>query len=460
MNSMTTDKKKAKVLVVDDEEMIRTQVKWALSEDYQVLLAEDVDVALKILRDEKPHIMLLDLGLYPSSSAGEEGMDLLQTAIVISPQTKIVVITGNESKENALRAIKMGAHDYYHKPINAEELRIIVHRAYHIQTLEQENLELQRKIERESKFEDIIGNCPQIREVFSLLRKVAPTNVTLLIYGESGTGKELVARAVHFQSTRSKKPFMAINCGAIPENLLESELFGYEKGAFTGAYTTRKGKLEVADGGTIFLDEVGELPSLLQVKLLRFLQEREIERVGGRQPIKLDVRILAATNKDLRKEIEQGNFREDLYYRLSEVSVMLPPLRERGDDIILLATFFLNQFSQENNKAIRGFSKEAIRAMQEYSWPGNVRELENKVKRAVIITQEKMVSLKDLDIGTEPQRIVTLQEARERIEKDILMHALRRNKGNITQAAREVGVSRPTLHELLKRYSIEADSYK
>lgn len=458
--AMLTDKEKTKILVVDDDEPIRKQIKWALSEEYYVLLAEDVDAALKLLKEEKPSIMLLDLGLSPYSSSGEEGMDLLQAAVVTSPGTKIIIVTGNESKENALKAIKMGAHDYYQKPINAEELKIIIRRALHIQKLEQENLELQKKIEQESKFENIIGNCPQIEEIFSLLRKVAPTNVTVLIYGESGTGKELVARAIYRQSTRCSKPFMAINCGAIPENLLESELFGYEKGAFTGAYATRKGKFELAEGGTIFLDEIGELPPMLQVKLLRFLQEREIERVGGRQPIKLDVRILAATNRDLKKEIERGNFREDLYYRLSEVSLSLPPLRERGDDIILLATFFLNKFSQENNKVLRGFSKEAVQAMQGYSWPGNIRELENKIKRAVIMAQEKVIHPQDLDLEGETSPILTLQEVRERTERNVITYALRRNKGNITQAAKEVGVSRPTFHDLLKRYGIDADAYK
>ncbi len=456
---MLTDQEKARILVVDDEEPIRKQIKWALSDEYHVLLAENEYIALKLLKTEKPHILLLDLGLSPSPG-GEEGMELLQKAVEMSPQTKVIIVTSNESKENALKAIKMGAHDYYQKPINVEELKVIIRRAFHVQRLEQENLELQRKMEGESKFEDILGNCEQIRELFGLLKRVAPTNVTVLIYGESGTGKELVARAIHYQSLRRGKAFVAINCGAIPENLLESELFGYEKGAFTGAYTTRKGKLEVADGGTIFLDEIGELSPLLQVKLLRFLQEREIERVGGRQPIKLDIRVLAATNRDLKKEVERGNFREDLYYRLSEVSITLPPLRERGDDIILLATHFLNKFSQEHKKAIRGFSKEAMRAMLEYEWPGNIRELENKIKRAIIMAQDKVILPQDLDLSIGTGSILTLQEVRERAERDLIIQALRRNKGNITQAAREIEVSRPTFHDLLKRYGINADEFK
>jgi two-component system NtrC family response regulator len=460
MDTIVNDKEKAKVLVVDDEEPIRTQIKWALSEDYQILLAEDTDAALKILKDEKPPVMLLDLGLSSYSPGGEEGMDLLQITNKVNPQTKIIIITSNESKETALRAIKMGAHDYYNKPINVDELKVIIKRTLHVQMLEQENLELQRKLEGESKFEDIVGNCNQMQEVFALLKRVAPTNATLLIYGESGTGKELIARAVHFQSQRAKKPFTTINCGAIPDTLLESELFGYEKGSFTGAYATRKGKLEVADGGTIFLDEIGELPPLLQVKLLRFLQEREVERIGSRQTLKLDVRALAATNKDLKREVERGNFREDLYYRLGEITVTLPPLRERRDDVILLANFFLNKFSQEYNKALRGFSTDAIRVIQEYKWPGNVRELENKIKRAIIMAQDKLILPQDLDIGGDFKQILTLQEVRERAEKDLVIHALRRNKGNITQAAKEIGVSRPTFHDLLKRHGIEADDYK
>ena len=448
-----------KVLIVDDDQGIRDQLMWALKEQYQVLLAEDAATAVEIVSEQRPQVVALDISLSPFEQ-NEEGFEVLRKTMEIDPRIKVIMITGNEMKDLALKAVNMGAYDYFNKPIDLSEMKIIIGRAITIQRLERENEQLIEKLEAERRFHNIIGSCPQMMKVFDLVDRVATTNATVLVFGESGTGKELVAKAIHRQSMRQVKPFVPINCGAIPENLLESELFGYEKGAFTGAVERRKGRFELADGGTIFLDEIGELSPALQVKILRFLQEREIERVGGRESIELDVRIIAATNKDLQQEMEKGNFREDLYYRLSVVSIDLPPLRDRGDDIVLLANSFLQHFNKEYGKNIGSFSSESLLQLQNYGWPGNVRELENRVKRAVIMSRAKRVLPEDLDLQVAQKGgRLTLREARDRLEKKMITETLLRNRANISRSARELGVSRATLYDLLGKYEISKEEY-
>lgn len=443
------------ILVVDDEESIRKQMKWALSRDYEVLLAQDRETALRLLKERRPRLVALDIVLCPYSRDEGEGMELLEDIVEFDPRTKVIMITGNDKRDNALRAIKMGAYDYYLKPLDVEELKVIIKRALYIQKLEEENERLSLELEAKYKFEDIIGTCAQMEEIFGLIRRVSPTDVTVLIDGESGTGKELVARAIHYSSPRKDKPLGVINCGAIPENLLESELFGHEKGSFTDAYTRKIGKFELANKGTIFLDEIGELSLPLQVKILRFLQERVIERVGGSEQIELDERIIVATNTDLKKRMQEGTFREDLYYRLSVVTISLPPLRERGEDILLLANSYLARFSQGSSKKIKGFSKETQKAINEYSWPGNVRELENKIRRAVILTNNSLISSEDLglEVGKDKQARL-LKEARVQLDIKFIKEALAKGKGNMSLAAKMLGITRPTLYDLMRKYGI------
>lgn len=447
------------ILVVDDEESIRKQMNWALSQDYEVFLAQDRDTALKLLKETRPKLVSLDIALSVHSDDKREGMQLLEDIVKFDPKIKVIMVTGNDERDNVLKAIKMGAYDYYLKPIDVEELKVIIKRALYIQKLEGENERLTLELEERHKFEDIIGTCPQMKEIFDLIRKVSSTDVTVLINGESGTGKELVAKAIHYCSPRRDKPFGVINCGAIPENLLESELFGHEKGSFTDAYIRKLGKFELANKGTIFLDEIGELSLPLQVKLLRFLQERVIERVGGSEQIALDVRIIAATNTDLKKRMQEGSFREDLYYRLSVVTICLPPLRERAEDTLLLANSCLNRFAQESNKKIKGFSKEAIKAINEYPWPGNVRELENKIRRAVILSGNSLISTEDLGLEISKENPAnSLKEAREELDVKFIKEALAKNKGNVSRAAKELGISRVSLYDLMKKYGINANN--
>lgn len=446
---------KDRILIVDDEEEIRKQLKWALADDYEVLEAPDKGSALNLVREKRPHLATLDISLDPSSKDGCEGMELLGEALGIDPKLKVIMLTGNDNRELTLRAIKMGAYDYYVKPINLEELKVIFKRALYIQKLELQNERLVRELEERHKFENIIGSCPGMQGVFSVIKRVSPTDVTVLINGESGTGKELVARAIHYCSPRKDKPLGVINCGAIPENLLESELFGHERGSFTDAYAQKIGKLELANQGTVFLDEIGEMSLALQVKILRFLQERVIERVGASEQIGLDLRIVAATNSDLKRKIQEGAFREDLYYRLSVVAISLPPLRERGEDIFLLAEHYLSRFCKENNKQIKGFGREAIKALAEYSWPGNVRELENKLKRAVILANNHQITLGDLGLeaGKDNQTRL-LKKAREQLDIKFIQEALAKNKGNVSQAAKEIGISRVSFYDLMRKYRI------
>jgi two-component system NtrC family response regulator len=447
---------KTKLLIVDDVEDIRTQMKWALAGEYEVFEAEDFSSAVELFETHRMPLVTLDLGLTSDPNGVEEGFRLLDEVLRFQRETKVVVITGQEQREHALRAISVGAYDFFNKPIQLDELNVVLRRARHVYDLERENRELQRASSSDS-FEGIVGFCPAIQDVFRAVRRVAGSDAQVLISGESGTGKELVARAIHRLSERASGPFVAINCGAIPENLLESELFGHEKGAFTGAHARRAGRIESSHRGTLFLDEVGELPVALQVKLLRFLQEHRLERVGGRQEIAVDVRVIAATNADLDREMKEERFREDLFYRLAVVRLALPPLRERGEDITVLAKIFLERFAAENKKSISGFSSEALEALKSHDWPGNVRELENRVKRAIIMAEGRKLTSADLELSSslgERYRNVTLKEAREELERDLIQRTLRKHNGNMTRTAAELQVSRPTLYELVEKLGI------
>jgi two-component system NtrC family response regulator len=446
---------KAKLLIVEDNSSIATQMKWALAQEYEVFLAEDRVSALKLFGEEMPPVVTLDLGLPPHPDGAEEGFQTLSGIIERDSFTKVIVITGQGEKENALKAIGKGAYDFFCKPIQIEELKIVLSRAFYLSRLERENRELQERLKIEP-FEEMIGTSPQIQTVFTSIRKVATSDAPVLITGESGTGKELAARAIHRLSNRKDGLFVAINCSAIPETLLESELFGHEKGAFTGAHIQRKGRFEKAHKGSLFLDEIGELPGHLQVKLLRFLQEQKIERIGGREEISVDVRIMAASNRDLKEAMKDGIFREDLYYRLGVVVISLPPLREREGDILVLATALLQRFSGENKRKITGFTQQAIRALESHAWPGNIRELENRIKRAVIMAEGSKITPKDLELVSpfEKYEGKGLKEAREALERDLIERSLSKHKGSITQAATELGISRPNLYDLMEKLGI------
>lgn len=446
---------KDKILIVDDDEGIRTQLNWALSPDYDVLLAENANQALEIAKKEKPDLVALDITLSPLEEE-KSGLDIIGDLLEIDPSVKVIMITGHDEKVNALKAVKLGAYDFYSKPVNLDELKIIIKRALHIQKLERENRKLMSRLEEDKKFEEIISSSPKMQEVFRIIKTVSVTDATVLVVGESGTGKEMVAKAIHNRSLRKDKPFVTINCGAIPETLLESELFGHEKGAFTDAQAQKKGKLEYANEGTVFLDEIGELTLPLQVKLLRFLQDHQIERIGGKNPIDLDVRVIAATNRSLLEEVNLRTFREDLYYRLSVITVNLPPLSERKDDIALLANSFLSKFCVEYNKPGLSFGDKAIARLKQYEWPGNVRELENKVRRAVILSQDKKISCADLGFEEEEKiKGTSLQEIKEQAEVERVKEALLRNAWNISKASKELDVSRTTLYNLMEKYDIK-----
>ena len=451
-----------KLLIVDDNQDIRKQLKWGFGNEYDVLQASDGNEGISLFKKQQPKVVTLDLGLPPHEEGTKEGFRCLEEILNHAPRTKVIVITGNDDKNNALRAVQLGAYDFFQKPIDLHELKIIVSRAFHLSSIEEENSRLQTALKQKSTgLEGIVGQCPPMMQVFSTIKKVATSDVAVFLTGESGTGKELVARAIHTLSLRASGPFIPINCGAIPENLLESELFGFEKGAFTGAHARVLGKFEYAHKGTLFLDEIGELPALLQVKLLRFLQEKVLQRVGGREDIIADTRIISATNIDIVKSIQDGKFREDLYYRTAVISIHLPPLRERGDDILLLAHLFLKRCGQEFSKKVRGFSPASIEALKSYDWPGNVRELENKIQRAVIMSDSAQLEPADLGINetTAGRRLPrrdreTLREARDRAEQETIISAISRNGGNIAKASEELEVSRPTLYDLLKKHGL------
>jgi len=448
-----------KLLIVDDDEEIRTQMKWALAKDYEVSLAEDRPSALENFRTVQPPVVLLDLGLPPHPGNPEEGLAVLSELLALDRLVKVVIVSGQGEKENALRAIGAGAYDFLSKPVDMEELKLLLKRCFNVVQLEKEYAAMQQLMGGDS-FEGMLGASPQMRPIFETIRKVATSDAPVLILGESGTGKEMVAKAIHQRSNNKTGPFIAINCSAIPETLLESELFGHEKGAFTGAHVQRKGRIESASGGTLFLDEIGEIPLPLQVKLLRFLQEQTIERVGGRQSIQINTRVVAATNADLKKNMLAGTFREDLFYRLAVVQMVLPPLRDRDNDVRLLAQFFLGRFAGQANKPNLAFDQDAIRALGRHNWPGNVRELENCVRRAAIMAEGRRVTASDLELNAAGggSNAVTLKDAREAVERQMVQQALKKHGGKIAPAAVELGLSRPTLYELMDKLGISKPS--
>ena len=452
---------KEKLLIVEDAEEIQAQLRWALATEYDIAAATDRASALESFKTAHPLVGLIDLGLPPSPTTPEEGLATLADLLAIDPLTKLVVVSGQSERNVARQAVGAGAYDFVTKPVNMEELKLVLRRCYHVAHLEREYREIRTRFERDT-FEGMLGTCPAMQLVFEAIRKVATTDAPVLIRGESGTGKELTARAIHQRSTRHAGPFIALNCSAIPETLIESELFGHEKGSFTGAHVQRKGRIESAAGGTLFLDEIGEISPAVQVKLLRFLQEQTVERIGGRQTLTVDARIVAATNVNLHQELGVGKFRDDLFYRLAVVQITLPPLRDRGDDIVLLAHAFLHQFAAPNHRRGLTFSDEALRTLRRYEWPGNVRELQNRIRRAVIMGDGRRISSADLEISASLPSGATdlgsLREARDRVEREMVQQALLRHRGKITAAAAELGISRPTLYELIARLGVERPS--
>ncbi len=447
---------KPKLLVVEDDTGLQRQLKWSY-EDQEVILAGDREAALEALRTHQPAVVTLDLGLPPDPDGVTEGFATLEAILATRPNTKVIVASGHGARESARRAIAMGAFDFYHKPVDIDELGLIVRRAYHVAELEAEN---RRLAEAGNNGDRVLGGivtaAPEMIKVARMVERVATANVSVMLLGASGTGKELLAKGLHNASTRAEGAFVAINCAAIPENLLESELFGYEKGAFTGAVKTQPGKIEMAEGGTLFLDEVGDIPLPLQVKLLRFLQERVIERVGGRKTIPVDVRIVCATHQDLDAMIAAGRFREDLFYRLAEIVVRIPGLKERPGDAVLLAQYFLTRFARENGRDFKGLTPDAIAAISDWPWPGNVRELENRMKRAVIMAEGSRLTAADLDlVNSSDEAALTLKVARENADRQAIRRAMLRADGNVSTAAKFLGVSRPTLYDLLKQYGLE-----
>lgn len=448
--------RRQKLLIVEDDLGLQKQLKWSY-EDFEVFCASNREEALTLLRAEEPDVVTLDLGLPPDPDGVTEGFAVLDEMLKLKPDTKIIVASGHDARESALRAISAGAWDFYHKPVDIDELHLIVRRAFHVRELEVQNALLQQPdSEGELLLGTILTASPEMMKVARTIERIAPADVSVLLLGASGTGKELLARGLHNASGRRDKPFVAINCGAIPENLLESELFGHEKGAFTGAVKTTEGKIELANGGTLFLDEVGDIPLALQVKLLRFLQERTIERIGGRKLIHVDVRVVCATHRNLSKMISDQTFRDDLFYRVAEVTVNIPPLAARTGDAILLAKHFVSRFAREMNPTIKGMSTSALTAIDAWTWPGNVRELENRIKRAVIMADGKFVTADDLDFSDEDEGelLLNLKAAREASDRKAIKRAIARTEGNISSAAKLLGISRPTLYDLLKQYDL------
>ena len=450
---------KPALLVIEDDAGLQAQLKWAYP-DFEVFVAGDRASALALLRSEAPAVVTLDLGLPPDPDGTSEGFAALDEILTLKPDTKVIVATGHGARGSALSAIARGAYDFYQKPVDIDALGLIVRRALQLHRIEAENRALASRIGEDNRvLGRMITAAPEMVKVARTIERVANTKVSVMLLGASGTGKELLARGVHEASGRAAHAFVAINCAAIPETLLESELFGHEKGAFTGAVKTTEGKIEQADGGTLFLDEVGDIPLQLQVKLLRFLQERVIERVGSRRSIAVDTRVVCATHQTLEQMISDGRFREDLYYRLAEIVVKIPTLAERPGDAALLAKTFLQRFAPEMNPQVRGFSADALAAIDAWNWPGNVRELENRIKRAVIMADGKLVTAADLDLAEpEPDAVLTLnlKSAREQADRKSIRHALARSEGNISQTAKLLGISRPTLYDLLKQYDLHA----
>ncbi len=445
-----------KLLVVEDDPGLQAQLKWAY-EDFDVIIAGDRASAMAALRAEEPAVVTLDLGLPPDPDGTTEGFAVLDEIMAIKPDTKVIVASGHGARESALQAIARGAYDFYQKPIDIEAIGLIVRRALQLHHIERENRVLATKSLGDRVLGRLITAAPEMVKVARTIERVANTNVSVMLLGASGTGKELLARGLHEASDRAGGSFVAINCAAIPENLLESELFGHEKGAFTGAVKTTEGKIEQAGGGTLFLDEVGDIPLQLQVKLLRFLQERVIERIGSRSSIAVDTRIVCATHQNLEAMIAAGTFREDLFYRLAEIVVKIPSLAERPGDATLLAKVFLARFSKEMNPSVKGFAADALAAIDGWPWPGNVRELENRVKRAVIMADGKLIAATDLDLAgpdAADAHVLNLKTAREESDRRVIRHALARSEGNISSTAKLLGISRPTLYDLLKQYEL------
>ncbi len=445
---------KPKLLIVEDDPTLRKQLQWALM-DHPLCFAEDQPSALSVFKKEAPQVVILDLGLPPEPNAATVGLEILRAILSLKPTTKVIVSSGNEERANAIEAIRSGAYDFYPKPVDQDVLRVIIDRAWNSFQLEEELLQLRDGIRPDSSFFGVVSSSPDMQKVCTLAERVANSAVSVVITGETGTGKDMMARAIHAASPRASGPFIAINCAAIPHNLLESELFGHEKGAFTGAHTQVIGKVELANKGTLFLDEIGDMPIMLQSKLLRFLQDRMVERIGGRKSIPVDVRVLAATNQDLGEMMKEGTFREDLYFRLNEVSINIPPLRERPGDAVLIASHLLKKAQLTMDKSIKGFTREALECIEAYPWPGNVRELENRIRRAVVMADQGYITVADLDLekveSANPEGTVpTLKEVREDAERRLLSRTLALTGNNIQEASRLMGVSRPTLYALMK----------
>lgn len=447
-----------KLLIVEDDLGLQRQLRWAY-EDYEVLGAGSRAEAIDLLRAEEPDVVTLDLGLPPDPDGTSEGFATLGEILALKPDTKVIVATGHGARESALRAIAGGAYDFYQKPVDIDELGLIVSRAFHVHALEKENARLAETASDDNRvLGRMITGAPEMLKVARTIERVANADVSVMLLGASGTGKELLARGVHDSSSRRNGAFIAINCAAIPETLLESELFGHEKGAFTGAVKTTEGKIEQANGGTLFLDEVGDIPLPLQVKLLRFLQERVIERVGGRRPIPVDTRVVCATHQNLEAMIANGSFREDLYYRLAEIVIRIPALAERPGDAVLLAKHFLTRFANDMNPQVKGLAPDALAVIDAWAWPGNVRELENRMKRAVIMSEGKLVTAGDLDLdgmGEDEPDVINLKTVREMADRKAIRRAIARTQGNISGAAKMLGISRPTLYDLLKQYEMQ-----
>jgi len=443
------------LLIVEDDPALQRQMKWAFDQ-YESVTAADREGALAQLRRVQPAVVTMDLGLPPHPDDPSEGFQLLQEMLAVAPDTKVIVLTGQNDRDNALKAIALGAYDFYSKPFQPEILALIIERAFRLHDLQMENKRLQ-SAQPQGPLGGILTRDPQMLRVRGIVERVAPTNATVMLLGESGTGKELLARGVHELSDRKNARFVAINCAAIPENLLESELFGYEKGAFTGASKQTPGKIEVAHRGTLFLDEIGDLPSALQAKILRFLQGRTIERIGGREEIPVDVRVVCATHQDLPAMIKEGRFREDLYYRLAEIVINIPPLRDRKGDAALLAHAFVRQFADEHRRGSMTLLPDALSAIESYPWPGNVRELQNCTKRAVIMADRPALQAADFGLApTNPDNEVkTLRQVRDEAEKDAIIRVLSWVNGNMSRAADLLGVSRPTLYDLINRFGLK-----
>jgi two-component system NtrC family response regulator len=456
MERITPATERPRLLIVEDDEGLQRQLRWAY-EDYEVIVAGDRASAIDALRAMEPAVVTLDLGLPPDPDGVSEGFAILEQMLALKPDTKIIVATGHGARESALRAVASGAYDFYQKPIDIDQLGLIVGRAFHLHAIEQENERLALGGGADATvLGGMVTASPEMMKVARTIERVAGADVSVMLLGASGTGKELLARGLHQASRRRDGAFVAINCAAIPENLLEAELFGYEKGAFTGAIKTTEGKIELAQGGTLFLDEVGDIPLPLQVKLLRFLQERVIERIGGRKAIPVDTRIVCATHQDLDAMIAEGRFRDDLYYRLAEIVVRIPALRERTGDAALLARHFLQRFAREMNPAVKGFAPDALAAIDGWGWPGNVRELENRLKRAVIMADGKLVTAADLDLqAPHDTEHLNLRSAREAADRRSIGRALAVSEGNISAAAKQLGISRPTLYDLIKQYGLQ-----